>query len=361
MRRFAELADTIAIHRDRGASAAHAAVRAGEGKRPMDSIRDITAEMERIEADHRDELQNVAESRIHRSIALMFVSTVFGLSVVGFGFYLIQREIIARRQLAEGLQDADRKKNDFLALVGHELRNPLAAITNAADVLHLLGNLDETGEEMRAIINRQIVFMTRLVTDLLDTARVAHGKLELTQKSTRPGRTAAPHRDRRAQRHASRRRPHRAGIARRTGLGVGRCYAIGPGRGQPGGQRGEILAAQRPRSGQVAHFGRRSPASHDRGDRPGHRHGGRSASRSVFEPFVQGVAARRSRPPRPGFGPGPGPRARRAARRPDRRPERRTGARHDDDDHPAAGRGGSGGKRAVSRHGDRRSGVAASW
>jgi signal transduction histidine kinase/ActR/RegA family two-component response regulator len=135
--------------------------------------------MERIEAEHREELQNVAESSIHNSIGLMFISTIFGLSVVGLGFYLVQREIIARRRLAEALQEADRKKNDFLALVGHELRNPLAAITNAADVLHLLGNLDETGEEMRSIIDRQIVFMTRLVNDLLDTARVTHGKLEL--------------------------------------------------------------------------------------------------------------------------------------------------------------------------------------
>jgi len=174
-----ELADTIEIHRREGAAAAYAAVQAGEGERHMDSIRALTDKMERIEGDHRTALQKVAESSIQFSIVLMFVSTIFGLSAIGLGFYLIQREILARRQFAEMLQEADRKKNDFLALVGHELRNPLAAITNAADVMHLLGNLDETGEEMRAIINRQIVFMSRLVNDLLDTARVAHGKLEL--------------------------------------------------------------------------------------------------------------------------------------------------------------------------------------
>jgi CheY-like chemotaxis protein len=109
----------------------------------------------------------------------MFLSTILGLLVVGLGFYLIQREMLVRRKLADALQDTDIKKNNFLAVVGHELRNPLAAITNAADVLHLLGNLDEPGEETLAIINRQIVFMTRLVNDLLDTTRIAHGKLSI--------------------------------------------------------------------------------------------------------------------------------------------------------------------------------------
>jgi signal transduction histidine kinase/ActR/RegA family two-component response regulator len=174
-----ELADTIEIRRRDGAAAADAAVRAGEGERHMDAIRNITAKMDGLEADHRAELQKLVQRNIQFSIVLMFVSTIFGLSAIGLGFYLIQREIMARGRFSEALEEADRKKNDFLALVGHELRNPLAAITNAADVLHMLGNLDETGEEMRAIINRQIVFMSRLVNDLLDTARVAHGKLEL--------------------------------------------------------------------------------------------------------------------------------------------------------------------------------------
>ena len=174
-----ELEDTIKTYREEGADAAHLAVQSGAAKRHTDAIRDITGNMERIEAEDRDSLQNVAERRIFRAIALMLVSTIFGLSAVALGFYLIQREIVARKQYAEALQEADRKKNDFLALVGHELRNPLAAITNAADVLHLLGTLDDLGEEMREIINRQTVFMSRLVNDLLDTARVAHGKLEL--------------------------------------------------------------------------------------------------------------------------------------------------------------------------------------
>jgi signal transduction histidine kinase/ActR/RegA family two-component response regulator len=174
-----ELADTIDLYQREGATPAYDAVQAGEGERHMDSIRNITAKMESIESAHREELQKVVQEGIQFSILLMFVSTILGLLAISLGFYLVQREFVARRKFAEALEEADRKKNDFLALVGHELRNPLAAITNAADVLHLLGNLDETGEEMRTIINRQIVFMSRLVNDLLDTARVAHGKLEL--------------------------------------------------------------------------------------------------------------------------------------------------------------------------------------
>jgi signal transduction histidine kinase/ActR/RegA family two-component response regulator len=149
------------------------------GMNDADFTDSSATDIENAETAHRIELQTLSETRIQSAIALIFLASIFGFGIVGVGFYLLQREIVARRDLAEALQRADRKKNEFLAVVGHELRNPLAAVSNAADVLNMLGTLDDTGEEMRSVINRQIAFMSRLVNDLLDTTRVAHGKLEL--------------------------------------------------------------------------------------------------------------------------------------------------------------------------------------
>ncbi|HVG04880.1 MAG TPA: hybrid sensor histidine kinase/response regulator, partial [Burkholderiaceae bacterium] len=92
----------------------------------------------------------------------------------------------ARRALLENEQRArseaeasNRAKDEFLAMLGHELRNPLAAITNAS---HLLGHRrGDQLAEARAVIQRQSAHLARLVDDLLDAARVASGKIVLAQ------------------------------------------------------------------------------------------------------------------------------------------------------------------------------------
>lgn len=78
----------------------------------------------------------------------------------------------------EALREADRRKDDFLAMLGHELRNPLAGIVTGAQVLAML-NLDEEAAEMQAVISRQASQMSRIVDDLLDVSRIARGKLRL--------------------------------------------------------------------------------------------------------------------------------------------------------------------------------------
>jgi len=78
----------------------------------------------------------------------------------------------------EALREADRRKDDFLAMLGHELRNPLAGIVTGAQVLSML-NLDQEAAEMQAVIARQASYMSRIVDDLLDVSRIARGKLRL--------------------------------------------------------------------------------------------------------------------------------------------------------------------------------------
>jgi signal transduction histidine kinase len=86
------------------------------------------------------------------------------------------------RARAETLVETDRRKDEFLAMLAHELRNPLGAIANAS---YLLAQIDPTGPEMEkavAIIRRQIQHLVRMVDDLLDVSRITRGKIELRRQ-----------------------------------------------------------------------------------------------------------------------------------------------------------------------------------
>ncbi len=82
------------------------------------------------------------------------------------------------------LIDADQRKDDFLAILGHELRNPLAPIRSAVEILKRKGPSDPTLERMRDMIDRQAQHMTRLVDDLLDVSRITRGKINLRLEPT---------------------------------------------------------------------------------------------------------------------------------------------------------------------------------
>ncbi|NOT25488.1 MAG: PAS domain S-box protein [Acidobacteria bacterium] len=82
------------------------------------------------------------------------------------------------RRLAEDLSEADRRKNEFLAMLAHELRNPLAPISHAARALRMSGDRD-TVQAAAAMLERQMGQMARLVDDLLDMSRITRGKIEL--------------------------------------------------------------------------------------------------------------------------------------------------------------------------------------
>jgi signal transduction histidine kinase/CheY-like chemotaxis protein len=77
------------------------------------------------------------------------------------------------------LREADRRKDEFLATLAHELRNPLAPIQNAVHILRTQGPLDPALQWARDVIDRQVRQMTRLVDDLLDLSRISTGKLNL--------------------------------------------------------------------------------------------------------------------------------------------------------------------------------------
>jgi PAS domain S-box-containing protein len=86
-----------------------------------------------------------------------------------------------RSRYVAALRDADRRKDEFLAMLAHELRNPLAPIFNAIQIARALGPVDARMQQTLDIIGRQVTHLTRLVDDLLDVSRVTSGKISLTK------------------------------------------------------------------------------------------------------------------------------------------------------------------------------------
>jgi two-component system CheB/CheR fusion protein len=80
------------------------------------------------------------------------------------------------------LKEADRRKDEFLATLAHELRNPLAPIRNALQILHLKAAPDPEAHWARGIVDRQVEQLTRLVDDLLDVSRITRGTVELRRE-----------------------------------------------------------------------------------------------------------------------------------------------------------------------------------
>jgi PAS domain S-box-containing protein len=91
-------------------------------------------------------------------------------------------DFIERMQADEALLEADRRKSEFLALLGHELRNPLAAVVNGIRVLNAGDVLDPQTRQVCELIERQARHMTRLLDDLLDVTRISRGKIVLRKQ-----------------------------------------------------------------------------------------------------------------------------------------------------------------------------------
>jgi len=94
----------------------------------------------------------------------------------------IARDITEQKRAQQALREADRHKDQFLATLAHELRNPLAPVQNSLELLKLAGGNAEAIEQARSVMDRQIGQMVRLIDDLLDVSRISLGKIELRQE-----------------------------------------------------------------------------------------------------------------------------------------------------------------------------------
>ena len=96
-------------------------------------------------------------------------------------FTVIARDITERRRAEQERREADRRKDEFLGMLGHELRNPLAAIMSAGELLHQRLP-DERMQRLTGVVRRQTRALARMVDDLLDVSRVTLGKIDLSRE-----------------------------------------------------------------------------------------------------------------------------------------------------------------------------------
>lgn len=102
-------------------------------------------------------------------------------SPTGISVYFLD---INERKMAEAaLRAADRSKDEFLAMLAHELRNPLAPLRNAAEILQMPETTQEIREQSQRLISRQIENMSRMIDDLLDVSRITQGKIVLKKEN----------------------------------------------------------------------------------------------------------------------------------------------------------------------------------
>ena len=159
---------------------------------PADRLDEETHILERLKAgarvDHFETIRVRKDgSRLDVSLTISPVKSADGRIVVGAS--KIARDITERRRAEEALRHAkqtaeaaSRAKDEFLAMLGHELRNPLGAIGGAVSVLNLRGKADDETAQLQEIIRRQAAHLTRLLDDLLDVTRLATGKIELQRR-----------------------------------------------------------------------------------------------------------------------------------------------------------------------------------
>jgi PAS domain S-box-containing protein len=107
-----------------------------------------------------------------------------GRAVRAIGTHL---DVTERRQAIEALHEADRRKDEFLAMLGHELRNPMAGLTTAVRVLSRDPGLGAPARQAAAIATRQLGQLRRLVDDLLDVSRITRGHVDLAIASLQVG------------------------------------------------------------------------------------------------------------------------------------------------------------------------------
>jgi signal transduction histidine kinase len=144
----------------------------------------------RLRFDNVDLLQNLTQAKdrqeaANRELATQVAEKHSAQDALQIAYAELERRVGERTaeltKSEEALRNADRRKDEFLAMLGHELRNPLAPIRNALQVMHKPGVSDSVVKRAHEIIDRQVERLTRLVDDLLDVSRIVYGKISLRE------------------------------------------------------------------------------------------------------------------------------------------------------------------------------------
>jgi PAS domain S-box-containing protein len=151
---------------------------------PPDRLAEEQMILERLRRGERiDHYETVRMTKDGRRLDIsLTISPVRDATGRIVGASKVARDISEQKHAEQALRDADRRKDEFLATLAHELRNPLAPIRNSLHVLRLAGYSDPTLERVCGMLERQVDHMVRLVDDLLEVSRITRGLVELRRE-----------------------------------------------------------------------------------------------------------------------------------------------------------------------------------
>lgn len=112
----------------------------------------------------------------------VFLSTIRAALRARMRQHELRAQIAERARIADALRETDRRKDEFLAALAHELRNPLAPLSNTLHLLRTRGETDTEARRAHDVMRRQVQHLTRLVDDLLDVSRITRGKVSLQRE-----------------------------------------------------------------------------------------------------------------------------------------------------------------------------------
>jgi PAS domain S-box-containing protein len=151
---------------------------------PTDRANEETVILERVRRGDRIEHYETVRRRKDGSLVdiSLTVSPIIDEHGTIIGASKIARDITQRKRAEGALRAADRAKDEFLAMLGHELRNPIGALASAVRILDLQEPSANLVSRARAVIGRQLDQLSRLVDDLLDASRVTSAKMRLSRR-----------------------------------------------------------------------------------------------------------------------------------------------------------------------------------
>jgi signal transduction histidine kinase len=175
--KLAELERTISLEKAGDHAAALAIVRGDASSTLMDGIHARVDAMRTAEYAVLDRRARESERSSRTTIAAIVAPTLIGATLLALMFYF------ANRRMRE-LKEADRRKDEFLALLAHELRGPLAPLRNGLELIRHSDGAEPQRRRACALMERQLEQLIHLVNDLLDAGRIARGKIELHRTPT---------------------------------------------------------------------------------------------------------------------------------------------------------------------------------
>jgi signal transduction histidine kinase len=171
----------IQLRKETGFEAARQKVVSGRGQR-MAAVRQSATEIMRAENELLSGQAERATASTRTALLTLGLSSLMDLVFVGGCYFVVRRNLRHRRKVEEALTEAGRRKDEFLAMLGHELRNPLAPMLHAAQLLRAKGTDGPAGGRALEVLQSQVQHVTRLVDDLLDVSRIDRGKIRLRRE-----------------------------------------------------------------------------------------------------------------------------------------------------------------------------------